>query len=78
MTPIVEHKNGNRRSVRDELAMEYVACVPCKGNGTVYRYEGGNLWALGWVVHRECFCGHCRGQGILRLPADVSAVGDSK
>jgi len=82
MTPIVEHKNGNRRSVRDDVAAEYVACVPCKGMGIVYRYSGqiGSLWLDGYQItgYRECWCGHCLGRGIWRehFPHEGQANGN--
>lgn len=75
MIAIVEHKNGDRRSVRDDIAMEYIACVPCKGRGerTVCIGSMGNLAYYGWQMaafQGRC-CGHCDGAGIMRIPALV-------
>lgn len=72
MTPIVEHKNGDLRSVRDDVAQEYVACVPCRGMGSVSRCIGhiGNLWYDGWQIYAfgRSWCGCCDGLGIWRKP----------
>ena len=65
MTPIVEHKNGDRRLVRDDLAEEYVICVPCKGRGTTLFCVGEITEGL--TAYRTYPCAHCGGLSIWRV-----------
>lgn len=68
---IIEHKDYIRR-VRDDQALEHVACVPCKGRGFGYACIGamGNLAYYGWSMHafQQRGCGHCGGMGAWREP----------
>jgi hypothetical protein len=71
MDIVVEHKNQQGKvtrefAVREGTAMEYVACVPCRGTGSRYYTVGGNLWALGWQMYQDFGCPHCLGAGVLR------------
>jgi hypothetical protein len=77
---VIEHKNGDLRRVRDDIAADYVACVNCKGMGSRMLCDGqlGHLWSDGWQInsYARYWCKHCDGVGIWPVaPANPTDVG---
>ncbi len=73
MDIVVQHKDRwtgevtREFSVRTETALEYVACVPCRGTGSRYYTVGGNFQQLGWQMYQDFGCPHCARRGAWRV-----------